>query len=51
MSHALEVMHRQAPINRGTLRPPVEGHGAKKDISMSMRLTKENYFASSKSQD
>jgi hypothetical protein len=40
---------RVCPDLRGTLRPPVRGHG-RKDTSMPMRLAKANYFASSKGQ-
>jgi len=42
---------RVCPDLRGTLRPPVKGHAAKKGTSMPMRLTKGNYFSSSKGQD
>jgi len=34
----------------GTLRPYVRGHDVKKDISMLMRLTKDNYVAPNKGQ-
>jgi hypothetical protein len=34
---------RVCPDLRDTLRPPVEGHRAKKDIPMLMRLIKGNY--------
>jgi UDP-2,3-diacylglucosamine hydrolase len=36
---------------QGTLRPPVEGHGKRKDTPMPMRLTNGAYCASSKGQD
>jgi hypothetical protein len=39
---------RVCPDLRGTLRPHVTGHGAKKDTPMLMRLIKGNYLASSK---
>jgi hypothetical protein len=35
LSHALYVMQCQAPIKRGTLRPPVKGHEIKKTFPYS----------------
>ena len=39
------------PDLRGTLRPHVKGHAAKKDIPMLIRLTKGTYLALSKGQE
>ena len=42
---------RVCPDLRGTLRPYVKGHAAKKDTPMLMGLTEGNYFVSSKGKD
>jgi len=44
-NHALTNTSWEAPIDRGTLMPPVRGHDVKKDIPMLMRLTKDTSLA------
>jgi hypothetical protein len=45
-----DVFFYHALTKAGTLRPHVRGHDVKKDISMLMRLTKDNYVAFNKGQ-